>query len=121
MVRVEADSLAQAKPGFDTAVLTGSTIVVEQALDPLATDLAVRAVGQNRGVLQGNVHLIVEAVGDPALDLFAAGTAFVHRHMVRVMDMVEGALGAQGGFEFGGSQRCVSHVVCSYNSMLMPS
>ncbi|MCY1398331.1 hypothetical protein D9M71_133600 [compost metagenome] len=109
LVRVEAHGLAQAQPGFDAAVFTGRTVVVQQALNPLAADLAVRAVGQNGRVLQGDVHLIVETVGDPALDLFAGGPAFVHRHVIGVMDVVVGALGAQGRFEFGGGHRGVSH------------
>ncbi len=53
MVRVEAHGLAQAQPGFDAAVFTGRTVVVEQALNPFAADLAVRAVGEDRRVLQG--------------------------------------------------------------------
>ncbi len=95
--------------------------MVEQALDPFATDFTVWAVGQDRRVFQRDIHLIVEAIGDPALDLLTAGAAFVHRHMVGVMDMVEGALGAQGGFELSLAQRCVGHFDRSYNSMLMPS
>ncbi|MNQ41288.1 hypothetical protein D3C85_549590 [compost metagenome] len=83
--------------------------MVEQALNPFAADLAVRAVGEDRRVLQGDVHLIVEAVGDPALNLFAGGAAFVHRHMVRVVDVVIGAFGAQGRFEFGRGKRGVGH------------
>ncbi len=79
--------------------------MIEQALNPLATDLAIRAVGQNRRVLERNVHLIVETVGDPALNLLAGCTTLVHRHMVRVIDVVIGTLGAQGLFEFGGGQR----------------
>ncbi|MOA12056.1 hypothetical protein D3C78_1320220 [compost metagenome] len=83
--------------------------MVEQALNPLAADLAVRAVSEDRRVLQGDVHLIVKAVGDPTLDLFAGGPAFVHRHVIGVMDVVVGALGAQGRFEFGGGHRGVGH------------
>src|SRR3989344_2652085 len=61
--------------------------MVEQALNPFATDLAVRAIGQDGRVLQGDVHLIVKAVGNPALDLLAGGPAFVHRHVVGAGDM----------------------------------
>ena len=121
MVWVEADSLPQAQPGFDAAVLTRCAIVVEQTLDPLAANFAVRAVGQDRGIFEWDVDLVVEAVGNPALDLLAAGATFIHRHVIRVMDMVEGAFGPQGGFEFSGGQRRVSHFDHSYNSMLMPS
>ncbi len=78
--------------------------MVEQALDPLATDFPVRAVGQDRGVLERDVHLIVETIRDPALDLLASGTAFIHRHVVGVMDVVIRAFGTQGRFELGGGQ-----------------
>ncbi|MNP34007.1 hypothetical protein D3C76_1272740 [compost metagenome] len=116
MVRVETDGLAQAQPGFDTAVFAGGAVMVEQALNPFATDLAVRAIGQDGRVLQGDVHLIVKAVGDPALDLLAGGPAFVHRHVVGVVDVVVGALGAQGGFEFGGGHGGVGHCGSPTNS-----
>jgi hypothetical protein len=53
LVRIETDRLAQAQPGFDAAIFTRGAVVVEQALNPLATDFAVRAVGEDRGVLQG--------------------------------------------------------------------
>ncbi|MNS98114.1 hypothetical protein D3C72_1324700 [compost metagenome] len=109
MIRVEADRLAETQPGFDAAVLAGGAVVVEQALNPLAADFPIGAVGEDRRVLQGDVHLIVEAVGDPALNLFAGGAAFVHRHMVRVVDVVIGAFGAQGRFEFGRGKRGVGH------------
>ncbi|MNZ60515.1 hypothetical protein D3C78_785860 [compost metagenome] len=109
LIGVQAHGLAKAQPGLDAAVFTGRAVVVKQALNPLATDLAVRAVGQNRGVFQGDVHLVVKPVGDPALDLLAACPAFVHRHVIGVVDVVVGALGPQGGFEFGGGQRCMGH------------
>ncbi len=50
----------------------------------------------------GDVDLIVEAIGDPALDLLAAGAAGVHGLVEGMVDVVVGALGAQGGFEFCG-------------------
>jgi hypothetical protein len=49
--------------------------MIEQALNPLAANLAVRTVGEDRGVLERDVDLIVEAVGNPALDLFAGDSA----------------------------------------------
>ncbi|MCY1432777.1 hypothetical protein D9M71_487850 [compost metagenome] len=111
MLRVEADRLAQAQPGFDAAVFARGAVMVEQALNPLAANFAVRAVGQDRCILHRDVDLVVETVGHPALDLLAACAAFIHRHMVGVMDVVVGALGAQGLFEFGRGQRFgVAHV-----------
>ncbi|MNJ26488.1 hypothetical protein D3C77_209720 [compost metagenome] len=92
--------------------------MVEQALNPLAADFAVRAVGQDRSVLHRDVHLVIEPVGDPALDLLAAGAALIHRYMVGVMDVVVRTLGAQGLLEFGrGHRRCVAHLADSCNAI----
>ena len=64
--------------------------------------LAIRAVGEDRRILQRDVDLVVEAVGHPALDLLAAGAPFVHGAMERMMNVVQRALGAQRLLEFGG-------------------
>lgn len=53
LVRVETDRLAKAQPGFDTAIFAGGAVVVEQALNPLAANFPIGAIGENRRVFQG--------------------------------------------------------------------
>lgn len=95
LLALQAHRFRQAQPGLDAARLAGGAVVVEDALDPLAADLAVGTVGQDRRVLQRDVDLVVETVRHPALDLFATGTALVHRDMERMVDMVVASLVAQ--------------------------
>jgi hypothetical protein len=93
--------------------------VVEDALDPLAADRALRAVGQNGGVLHRDRDLVVEAVRHPALQLFAGELALGHHHVEGVVDVVARALLAQQGLELAGlhggrsSARATSAAVCS--------
>jgi hypothetical protein len=66
----QAHGLAEADPGLDAAgvldVADLEAVVVEDALDPFAAHVPVRAVGQDGGVLHRNRDLVVEAVGHPA-------------------------------------------------------
>ncbi|MNY31959.1 hypothetical protein D3C86_1661460 [compost metagenome] len=83
--------------------------MVENPLQPLPAHVAVRAVGQDGSVFQGDVDLVIEAIGDPALDLLAAGASGVHGLVEGMVDVVVGALGAQGGFEFCRGHRGLGH------------
>ena len=67
--RVSPQRLAQAQPGLDAALPVRRAVVVDDAADPAAPDLAVGAVRQDRRVLERDVLLVVEAVGHPAPDL----------------------------------------------------
>ncbi|MNN12627.1 hypothetical protein D3C81_1256240 [compost metagenome] len=106
---IQTDRLAQTQPGLDAALLARCAVVVDDALDPLAAGVAVRAVGHDRRVLHRDAHLVVEAVGHPALDLLAARAALVHGDVERVVDVVVGALGAQRLLEFGGAHGSLGH------------
>ena len=61
--------------------------------------------------------MIVEAIGDPALYLFARGAAFIHRHLIRMVDVVIRALGSQCGFELGFGQWGLGHRVPPENTV----
>ena len=99
----QADRLAQANPRLDAAHVVAHAVVVDDALDPLAADCHIRAVRHDRGVLHRNRNLVVEAIGDPALQLLLSQLALGHHHVERVIDVVAGALFAQLGFEFFGA------------------
>jgi len=91
--------------------------VVENALNPLAAGLAIRAVGEDRRIFQWNVDLVVETIGHPTLDLLASGAPLVHGAVERVMDMVQRALGAQRLLEFG---RCHGRLAHQYLRYALP-
>src|SRR5690606_22970219 len=57
LLALQAYRLGQAQPGFDAARLARRSdarpaVMVEDALNPFAAGVAVRAVGQDRGILQ---------------------------------------------------------------------
>jgi hypothetical protein len=54
----------------------------------LTPNIPIWAIRENRGVLQWNLDLIVEAIGDPALDGFSIEASLVHREMEGMVDMV---------------------------------
>ena len=85
---LETTGLAETNPGLDTAVLTGTTIVIEYPLDPVPAYLSVRAVGHQGRVFLANIDLIVEAIRYPTLNLLAGQFARVHLDLVGVMDVV---------------------------------
>src|SRR6185437_13426988 len=70
-------------------------VVVDDPPDPAAADLEVVAVGQDRRILAGDVLLVVEAVGYPALDLPAAQPTGVHPDVERVLVVVAPRVGPQ--------------------------
>ena len=61
--------LREPQPGLDAARIIPITVVIQNPLHPLAAHRAVRAVGEDRGILDRDVDLVVEAVRDPAPDL----------------------------------------------------
>ena len=64
--------LGEPQPRLDAARIVAVAVVVEDALHPVAPHRAIRAVGEDRGVLDRDADLVVEAVRDPAADLLAA-------------------------------------------------
>src|SRR6185503_13104309 len=120
-----AEGLAQAQPRLDPARPLGRAVVVDDPLDPLAAHLDLGAVGEDGRVLDRDALLVVEAVGDPALQLVARELARVHPHVERVQVVVARALRAQtldevvpgpGGRLAGGCRRAVDHRSVSWPS-----
>jgi hypothetical protein len=68
LLACESDRLAEEEPGPDAALVALRSVVIKDALHPVAADLAVGTVRQDGGVLHRDRRLVVEAVGDPALD-----------------------------------------------------
>src|SRR5262249_40392897 len=79
-------------PGFYASLLIVRAVMVDDALDPLPAHLAVRTIGQDRGILEGDIDLVVEPVSDPAANLFGVQPAGIHRHVERVMYVITRAL-----------------------------
>jgi hypothetical protein len=44
--------------------------MVTNPLYPESASISVRAIGEDVGILHGNLDLIIKAVGNPALNLF---------------------------------------------------
>ena len=91
----DAERLAEPQPRLDAARALGRAVVVDDALDPLAPDLDLGAVRQDRRVLQRDALLVVEAVRDPALQLLARELPGVHAPVEGVQVVVARALRAQ--------------------------
>ncbi len=72
-------------------------VVIDDALQPLAADVGIGAVGEDRRVLPRDRALIREPIGHPALQLPLREPAFVHqlvKGMARVVGRAERAQGA---------------------------
>src|SRR5690606_2310772 len=68
----KANRVRETQPRLDPAVVVSVTVVIEDAQHPLAAHAAVRAVRQDRRILERDIDLVVVAVRDPAPDLLAA-------------------------------------------------
>jgi hypothetical protein len=55
--------------------------VVEDASDPAAAHLAMRTVGEDGGIFEREILLVIEAIGHPALDLPTTQSSLVHLPM----------------------------------------
>src|ERR1700721_98939 len=74
--------------------------MIENALHPGAAHCAIRAIGQNGGILDRDVDLIVEAIRDPAANLLRRRGTHIHQHIERMMNVVGPLLGSQLRLEF---------------------
>jgi hypothetical protein len=71
LVTVDAERVSEPQPRLDPARTGGRAVVIDDPLDPQAPDRDLRAVREDRRVLDGDAALVVEAVGDPTLKLLA--------------------------------------------------
>jgi hypothetical protein len=102
VVARDAEGLPEPQPRLDAARPFAGAVVVDDALDPFAPDLDLGAVRQDRRVLERDRLLVVEAVGDPALQLLAREVAGVHAPVKGVEVVVARSQGAQAGDELVG-------------------
>jgi hypothetical protein len=74
--------------GLETAPPCSYAIVVENSMNPSPSHFAYWAVGENRGVFNWDVSLIIEPICDPAAQRFRRKPAFVHRDMERMLIVI---------------------------------
>jgi len=86
--------LAQAQPRLDSAGIVAIAVVIENALHPGSAHGAVRAIGENGGIFDRDIDLVVKAVGDPAANLHWRRGAGIQQHVERVVNVVGAPLGA---------------------------
>src|ERR1700721_2261486 len=86
--------------GFDSAGILAIAIVIENALHPGASHGSIRAIGQNGGILDRDVDLIVEAIRHPAANLLRRRGTGIHHHIEGMMNVVGPPLGSQLRLEF---------------------
>src|SRR5262249_19873188 len=71
IVAVDPERLRQSQPGLDPPAAAIVAVMVEDALDPLASNLSIRAVGEDGRILERNRDLVVVTIRHPALELLA--------------------------------------------------
>ena len=64
----QSNGFTQLQPGFNAALFFLSTVVVEDALNPLPTDIAIPTIRQDCRVFDWNRGLVVKAIRHPTLD-----------------------------------------------------
>ena len=121
LVARHAQRLAEPQPRLDPALPGGRAVMVDDPLDPLAPDLDVGTVREDRRVLERDALLVVEAVRDPALQLFARELTRVHAHMERVEVVVAAPLRAQPGDELLGGPRTRPQAIARGHVALSPN
>src|SRR5690606_31180868 len=113
---VEADRVGEAKPRLDAALVLAVTVVIENPPHPEPSHASVRAIRQDRRVLQRNVDLVVVAIRDPSLDLLAGRAPGVQHHVERMVDVIPLAERAQPPLELLSGPGCLAQ-----SSISMPS
>src|SRR5690606_14264259 len=95
----QAHRLTQLQPGFNAPIALGGAIMVDDPLYPLAPRRRVITVGEDGGILERDIHLVIEAVGNPAPDLPGGGAPLVHGNMERRVDVGAPTLVTEGLLE----------------------
>src|SRR5207248_1015440 len=86
--RGASGSFAEAQPRFNAAFISFVAVMVENPMDPGATNFSQRTIRKNRGVFARNIFLIIKTVRDPAAQLFSRKPAFIHRDVKRMLVVV---------------------------------
>src|SRR6187551_1511823 len=100
VVPLQPAGLAEPEPRLDSALISLCAVVIENAQDPLPALITVDHVRKNGSIFYRDRNLIVEAVVNPSLYLFAGAEAVVHRNVERMMDVVAAFLRTQLALEF---------------------
>ena len=106
VVAVEAETVGEDEPALDAALVLAEAVVVGDAMEPFAAEVAVVAAAHEGSVLQRDRRLIAVAVQRPRLHLPLVQLAAVQETVERVQIVV--ALGpdrAQRRLEPFGAQR----------------
>ena len=65
----------------DSTAFGSNAVVIENAMNPDAAHFAQGTIGENGGVFDRNVSLIIETICDPTAQCFRRKLAFIHRDM----------------------------------------
>ena len=103
IVARQAEAVGQDQPALDAAGLLAEAVVIVDAMDPFAAQLAIMHAADEGGVLARHRLLIAIAVERPGLHLALVELAAVQQLMKRMLVVIAlGADGADRGLEFGG-------------------
>src|SRR5690606_20194722 len=94
VVTVEAEPIRQDEPPLDPAFLLTAAVMVENAVNPLAAQLAIGRAAHQGGILPRHRGLVAVPVERPCLHLALVELARVKQAVERVLVVV--ALGADG-------------------------
>ncbi len=92
VIAVEPERVGENEPALDAALLRTETVVVVDAMQPFAAELAVVRAAHQGGILARHAGLVTVAVERPGLHLALGELAAVQQLMERVLVVI--ALGA---------------------------
>ena len=102
VIAVEAEAVRQDEPALDAAHLLAVAVMIEQAVRPLAAQLAVIEAADEGRVLARDCRLVAVAIECPCLHLRLLQLAAVQHVMERMLVVIAlGADGADGSLEVG--------------------
>src|SRR5436309_3114863 len=78
LLAMQTRAFDELQPLFDSAGMFAVAVVVKDAFAPGDAKNGILAAGENYGVFDGNVRLVVIAIQSPGLQLPAGELAFVH-------------------------------------------
>src|SRR5258708_40047461 len=81
LLAMQTRSFDELQPLFNSAGMFAVAVVVKDAFAPGDAKNGILAPGENYGVFDGNVRLVIVAIQSPGLQLPAGELAFVHQQM----------------------------------------
>ena len=120
---VEPGGLAEPQPPLDAALPVGPAVVLLDPPQPHTAQPRGAQLGQDQGVLDGDVPLVVEPVEDPAAQLVGGQLPLVHTYVEGMAVVV--AVAGHGAQPFLEARRdtCASTCagICAHSSITIPS